>query len=144
MMGLLEAVYSAQEALAEAMSADEAFSGVKVDTGYPLVFAVEHSWVSCTLDVDVEPVDTNLALMKRTPRIGGGIAVRQYSGEWAPVRDRLLELVSAFEALIAADHTLGGTCTAAHIAAFSVKEQVKSPTELGLLYLYDLGLQQYG
>jgi hypothetical protein len=143
-MGLLGDVYATQEALADAVGADEAFSGVAADVGMPFTFNVEHFWVSCTLDTDVEPVDTNLALMKRTPRIGGGIAVRQYSGEWAPVRTRMLTLVAAFEALVAADHTVGGTCTGAHIAAFSVKEQIKSPTELGLLYLYELGLQQYG
>jgi len=144
-MGHLQSVVGVQTALAEMVEVSEVFSGVAQGRGIPFHFQPEHFWVALTLDTEQEPIDTNLALFERRPRIGGGIAVRQYANTWEPVETRLLELVAAFEALIDADRTLGGTCTGAHVSAFSLKEQQESSnSELGLVYYYALELRQYG
>lgn len=144
-MGHLASINAVQKSVAAMVEGSAAFAGVSQDLGIPFFYQPEHFWVALTLDTEQEPVDTNLALFERRPRIGGGIAVRQYADTWEPVETRLLELVAAFEALIDADRTLGGTCTGAHVSAFSLKEQQQSSeSELGLVYYYALSLRQYG
>lgn len=142
-MGLLARVLAAQEAFAGALRAALP-SDVKVDVGYPYDFRPQHVWVSSGNDGDVKAVDSGMALFESEPRIGGGVAVRQYAGEdWAPVRARLLELVGTLEAVLQADRTLGGTCSGAHVSGFEVKEQLES-SEVGLIFYFELQLRQYG
>lgn len=141
-MGQLERVFDAQEALRDALAAE--LEGVPVDLGYPYDMRPEHVWVSCNSGTEVRPLDSGMATFNSTPSIGGGITVQQYAGsDWTALRARLREIEGTVETTIAADRTLGGTCTGAHIARLTTSEQIDGG-QVGLLCYFELDMQQYG
>lgn len=141
---LLEQMYASADAIAAAVADDSAFDDVAQATGYPIDMRDEHFWVSCSLQAEVVPGDSGLAMFESAPKVGGGITVAQIlMTDWAPIRARMLVLWKAFEPLIRADPTLGGTCSRAFIDGVEARETLDDTKKGRLTVFWELDIEQY-
>ena len=144
MMEVFRQIQGLADYLRDALEASDAFAGVPIRRGFPIDFPPEVAWVSYGTDGERHLLASNLTSFHVEPHLGGGISVTQSIGEdWTPIADRLFELTDAFEAVLAANKTLGGLCGDAWLSRTQTVETIPDDTKGCLTALFELSVTLY-